>query len=97
MGKKVIHDELKPTINTVYTIEKFDDEILLYTEAGTQAVYLNDAAHAVWLLCKENMTVGRIIAYLEEVYPDQKEQIRSDVTTALEMLHENGVIEFADE
>jgi hypothetical protein len=92
-----MQDTQKPTVNTTYTVEKFDAEILLYTEAGTQAVYLNDAAHAVWLLCKEDMSVGQMVQYLEEVYPDQKEQIRSDVAAALETLHSNGVIEFEDE
>ena len=92
-----MNDEQKPLINPDYTVEKFDDEILLYSKEGTQAVYLNDAAHAVWQLCKEDMTIGQMVAYLEEVYPEQKEQIRGDVTTALEMLHANGVIEFTDE
>jgi hypothetical protein len=90
-------DTQKPIVNTAYTVEQFDGEILLYTEAGTQAVYLNDAAHAVWLLCKEDMNVGQMVQYLEEVYPDQKEPIRSDVAAALETLHSNGVIEFEDE
>jgi hypothetical protein len=90
-------DTQKPIVNTAYTVEKFDDEILLYTEAGTQAVYLNDTAHTIWLLCKENMTIGQMIEYLEQVYPDQQEQIRSDVATALQTLHSNRVIEFQDE
>lgn len=93
----VIRDEQKAGIISSYTVEKFDDEILLYTEAGTQAVYLNDVAYAIWLLCQEDMSVGQMVQYLEEVYPEQKEQIRNDVISALEMLQENGVIQFADE
>ena len=92
-----MRNDQKPLINTAYTVEKFDDEILLYNEAGTQAVYLNDAAHAVWLLCKEGMTVGKIIEYLEGAYPEQKEQIRGDVIAAINTLHSNGVIEFQNE
>ena len=90
-------DEQSPIVKSGYSIEKFDDEILLYSEVGTQAVYLNDAAHAVWLLCKEDMSVGQMVQYLEEVYPDQKDQIRNDVLGALRTLQSNGVIEFADE
>ena len=86
----------KPIVNTEYTIEKFEDEVLLYTETGTQAVYLNDAAHAVWLLCKEDMTIEQIIQYLEEVYPEQKDQIRGDVLSALDTLCSHGVIEIQD-
>lgn len=93
----IVQDEQKPAINSSYTVEKFDDEILLYTEAGTQAVYLNDAAYAVWLLCKEDMSVGQMILYLEQIYPEQKEQIRKDVLAALGTLQSNGVIEFTDE
>jgi hypothetical protein len=92
-----MNDEQKPAINSGYTVEKFDDEILLYSEAGTQAVYLNDAAYAVWMLCKEEMSVGQMIQYLEEVYTDQKEQIRKDVLVALDTLLSNGVIGFDDE
>lgn len=93
----IVQDEQKPAINSSYTVENFDDEILLYTEAGTQAVYLNDAAYAVWFLCKEDMSVGQMILYLEQVYPEQKEQIRKDVLAALGTLQSNGVIEFTDE
>ncbi len=92
-----MNDEQKPVVNTAYTAEKFDDEVLLYSQKGAQAVYLNDAAHAVWLLCKEEMNVGQIIAYLQEVYPEQKEQIRGDVMSALEMLQKNNVIELINE
>jgi hypothetical protein len=92
-----MNDEQKPVINSGYSVEKFDDEILLYTETEAQAVYLNDAAYAVWLLCKEEMSVGQMIQYLEEVYTGHKEQIRNDVVSALETLQSNGVIEFADE
>ena len=68
----------------------------LYSEVGTHAVYLNDAAYAVWLLCREEMSVGQILIILKEVYPAQKEQIRSDVTTALETLRSNGMVKFAE-
>lgn len=91
-----MNDNQKPIINPAYTVEKFDDEILLYNEAGTKAVYLNDAAHAVWLLCKENMNIGQMIHYLKEMYPEQNTQIRRDVVAALQLLQKNGVIEFAD-
>lgn len=92
-----MNDELKPVVNSAFTAENFDDEILLYSKEGTQAVYLNDAAYAVWLLCNETMDVGQMIAYLQEVYPDQRELIRSDVLAALTMLQENGVIELTNE
>lgn len=91
-----MNDALIPLLDSEYIVEKFDDEILLYSEVGTHAVYLNDAAYAVWLLCREEMSVGQMIDYLKEVYPDQKEQIRRDVTSALETLRSNGMVKFAE-
>jgi hypothetical protein len=90
-------NDLKPKVNSTYTVEKFDNEILLYSELSTQGVYLNDAAHAVWLLCQEEMTVNQMIQYLEDMYPDHKEQIKDDVVDALETLKSHGVIEYCDD
>ncbi len=93
----MMNEAEKPVINPEYSAEKFDDEILLYSKATTQAVYLNDAAHAVWLLCQEGMTIGQMIGYLEQLYPDQKSQIRRDVLSALKMLQENDVVRLEDD
>lgn len=87
----------KPILNSAYTVEKFDDEILLYTKEGTKAVYLNETAYAVWLLCKEEMKVEQIIAYLSEAFPDQSEQIKTDVIAALSALQSNNVIKLTDD
>lgn len=95
MGQSM-NDRHKIKINPDYLVEKFDGEILMYSELGTKAVYLNDTAYGIWLLCQEEMTVGQIIDYLEQVYPGQKEQIREDVTTTLETLKSNDVIELCD-
>jgi hypothetical protein len=92
MEKKDMDDNQKPIVDPAYTIEKFDGEILLYTETKDQAVYLNDAAYAVWLLCKEDLTVVEMVDYLKNLYPDQKEQIESDVQIALQTLEEKDVI-----
>lgn len=89
-------DTQHPRVNDNFTLEKFDNEILLYNETTTQAVYLNDAAHAVYLLCTENMNIGQIIEYLEQTYPEQKEQIREDVVTALETLQVHGIVTIDD-
>jgi hypothetical protein len=91
-----MEDDKRPIANPEFTVETFDDEILLYSKAGTQAVYLNDAAHAVWQLCKEKLTVGQIIEYLEQTHPEQKDQIRPDVTAALTKLAANNVVKFTD-
>ncbi len=87
-------DYKTPSVNRIYRVETFNGEILLYTEAGTQAVYLNDTAFAVWQLCKENITVGQMVAYLIDAYPGQSDQIRSDVMAALKVLESNNLIEW---
>jgi len=91
-----MNDNATVQVNDLFTVEKFDGEILLYSEDSTQAVYLNDAAHAVYLLCKENMNIGQMIDYLQQVYPEQREQIKGDVLSALEMLQSNNVMNVVD-
>lgn len=86
----------KPLVNPAYTVERFDDEIILYTKAGTEAVYLNETAYVVWQLCKEDMTIEQIITYLGEAYPDQVDQLKSDVMTALDILHAHNIIEWGN-
>lgn len=88
-------DTQKPITNPDYTVEKFEDEIILYTKTIAQAVYLNDTAYAVWMLCKEDLTVGQMIEYLEALYPDQLDQIRDEVIIALETLQSHNVIDLS--
>lgn len=89
-------DNKTPHINPDYTVEQFEDEILLYTATGSKAVYLNEVAYAVWILCKEDITVGQMIAFFEERYPDQAGQIRNDVINAIQTMAANKVIELRD-
>lgn len=95
--RKDMKDTLKPKVNQVYTVERFDNEVLLYSEVDTQAVYLNDAAYAVWQLCQGDLTIGQIVEYLEETFPAQKQHIRGDVIMALKTLEKNNVIELSDD
>lgn len=96
MRTEPMDDNDRPVVNPAYTVETFDNEILLYSKAGTQAVYFNDAAHAVWKLCSEDLTVGQVIEYLEQTYPEQRDKIRPDVIAALEMLIANNIISLSD-
>lgn len=91
-----MQDNSVPRVNSNFTVEKFEDEILLYNEDSTQAVYLNDTAHAVYLLCRENISIAQMIESLEQRYPDQKLQIRPDVIAALTTLLDHGVISIND-
>ena len=86
----------KPVVNPSFVAENFDGEILIYNETGTTAFYLNDAANAVLQLCREDLTVGEIIAYLQEAYPEHESTIGDEVIRVLESLVSNEVIELAD-
>lgn len=92
-----MQETLKPKVNDDFIAETFENEVLLYTTTDTKAIYLNDTAHVVWLLCKENLNVGEIIAALSEQYPDQKDQIKHDVISALKFLIKNKAIILTDE
>lgn len=87
----------KPIVNSDYVVERFENEYLLYTQATTQAIYLNETAYMVWGLCKQGLTVNQIIQSLEDHYVDQKEQIKEDVILAVELLQKHNVVEFSDE
>ena len=81
-----------PTVNSEFKLERFDNEILLYSVTDTTAVYLNETAFLVYGMCSSGQTIGEIIALLEEAYPDQKSTIRADVTAALDQLIDNGAL-----
>ncbi len=87
-----INDSQIPALNPEFKLEQFDNEILLYSMAGTTAVYLNETGYLVWCLCSENRPIGKIIALLEEEYPEQRGYIRDDVISVINHLVENGVI-----
>ena len=87
----------KPKLSDSFAVEQFDEEILLYDEAGSRAFYLNDTANAVLQLCKEDLSVAEIIECLQLNYPDYKDTIAEDVVGVLEMLVKNKVIELTDE
>ncbi len=38
----------KFTLNPEFTVEKFDNEILLYAISKSKGVYLNETAYLVW-------------------------------------------------
>lgn len=85
-------DDHIPHINDAFNVERFDNEILLYSVADSTAVYLNETALLVYGMCTSGQSVGEIVSLLEEAYPEQKDTIRHDVLTALEQLIDNGAV-----
>ncbi len=85
-------DTLIPVRNPDYQLEKFDNEVLIYSTTDTRAVYLNDSAFVVYGMCGTDQSIGTIIATLEEAYPEQRPGIRADVIEAVNQLVEHGAI-----
>ena len=79
-------------LNTDFTVEKFDNEILLYSVSRSEGVYLNETGYLVWEMCGRGHSVEEIITLLEQAYPQQKETIAADVRTAIESLTGNGAL-----
>ena len=90
MSKKFI-------LNPDFAVEAFEDEILLYAVATGKGVYLNKTAGLVWEMCSKGLTLEKITALLKEAFPEQQEDIRQDVETALHALLEHGALIQADE
>jgi hypothetical protein len=85
-----------PEVNDEFKLERFDNEILLYSVIDTRAVYLNETAFLVYGMCGSGQTVGEIIVLLQQAYPDHKDSIREDVTAAINTLVENGALHLQD-
>ncbi len=85
-------DLRKFDLNPDFTVEEFDDEILLYAISTGKGIYLNKTAGLVLDMCGKGAAVGEIIALLEEAFPEQKNDIRSDVETAVNTLLDHGAL-----
>ena len=85
-----------PIINEDYKTEKFDYEVLLYTISGTKVISLNETAYLVYQLCNGEQTIDEMIDMLINAYPDQKEEIREHIISAINTMIDNGVIRLSD-
>ena len=87
----------KFTLNPDFATEIFEKEILLYAVATGKGVYLNKTAGLVREMCGNGQTVEEIITLLEDVFPEQRNDIRPDVEGAVKTLLEHGALLRADE
>ncbi len=79
-------------LNSDFSVESFDNEILLYSIRDSKGIYLNETAYIVLELCMKNQHVEKIIMLLEKTFPQQKAEIRGDVIKTIMSLIENGVL-----
>lgn len=85
-------DSTRFDLNPQYSVEKFDDEILLYGVSTEKGIYLNETAYLIWEMCSRELSTGEMITLLEQTYPAQKGLIREDVLTTLESLLKTGAL-----
>ena len=88
-----MNPEAIPNPNTEFSLERIDNELLLYHPVKTKAVYLNESAALVWKLCDSSRSVAEIISLLEENYPES-DSVRDDVQKVLQDLSDAGALEF---
>ena len=85
------------TLNPDFTTETFEEEVLLYAVSTGKGVYLNKTAGLVLEMCAGGHSVEEIIALLEDAFPEQKDDIRRDVETAVKALLGHGALLLPDE
>lgn len=76
-----------------FKIEIFDDEVLLYHQVKTRAVYLNKTAAVIWALCDGKNSIAEIENLLKKIYPETKDSIPEDISSTLKQLSEIGAVE----
>ena len=74
-------------------LEDMDGEMLLYNPQNATTLHLNQSSMMVWQLCDGQRSIADSIELLTEAYPEQAEQIASDVATVVEDLIDRNVLE----
>ena len=72
-----------------------DRECLLYSPARDQATALNASATEIWQLCDGSSSIGAIARTLAERYRVDEKLLLGDITAAVSMFRERGLVEVA--
>ena len=76
-----------------FSLERLDNEILLYHPGLTKAIQLNETAAIVWELCDGERSEDEIMSLLVEAFPDQADEVRRDVEAVLRRLSSEGALQ----
>jgi hypothetical protein len=87
------HDRI-PTRVPHFSLERLDNEILLYHPGLTKAIQLNETAALVWELCDGKRSLKDINTLLGDAFPDQADEIRQDVGAVVDRLAAEGALQF---
>jgi hypothetical protein len=78
-----------------FTLEQFDNEILLFNVEKDETLYLNATAAMIWSLCDGEHTVSQLIELVAAAYPDSAANVEHDLHETLQTLLRHGAIEFS--
>jgi hypothetical protein len=78
MNKTNIYKQLEECL-----LEDMDGELLLYNPINSTTLHLNGPSAIVWNLCDGEATVQQMIDAVQEAYPEQSEQIESDIVSVV--------------
>lgn len=87
--------ETMPRQVSGFSLQRLDDDMLLYHPGLTRTLHLNDTAALVWQMCDGTRAIDVIVQTLQEAFPEHREQIALDVPATLQQLERDGAIEFA--
>ncbi|MEO0368131.1 MAG: PqqD family protein [Pseudomonadota bacterium] len=92
MKEEVIYSRVEECL-----LEDMDGELLLYNPNNATTLHLNDSSAVVWELCDGERTAGEIVSMLQSSFPDQAEQVATDVADVIDHLLEREVLQAAAE
>ena len=78
-----------------FTLEQFDNEILLFNVAKDETLYLNATAAMIWSLCDGEHKVSEMLELIASGYPDSAANVERDLYATLQNLSRHGAIEFS--
>lgn len=78
-----------------FTLEQFDNEILLFNVAKDETLYLNPTAAMIWSLCDGEHTVSEILELIATGYPDSAANVEQDIYETLQSLSRHGAVSFS--
>jgi hypothetical protein len=91
MNKSNIYKQLEECL-----LEDMDGELLLYNPINSTTLHLNGPSAIVWNLCDGEATVQQMIDAVREAYPDQSEQIETDIINVVKDFIEREFLVLVD-
>ncbi|MCZ2127941.1 MAG: PqqD family protein [Anaerolineales bacterium] len=76
-----------------FQLEALDGEIVLLHPTRNLVVHGNSTCALIWQLCDGIRSVDEIVEILTAAYPEASAEIRSDVTTTIQTMLEQGVLQ----